>query len=150
MRLRSGYLLAGLAWALLLGPLLALGVLGTLMGVLWLHVFGDDPWPAAVDWAVPVLGVAILAATALGCGLFALRLGRRREALAAAGHAREWRRIALWTLEPVVDAATREAWPEHERQRRDQGETPLASRVTVPLPMAFTVRADGSIEQLAR
>ena len=32
---------------------------GALLGILWLYVFGDDPWPA---WTNYVLGTAIIAA----------------------------------------------------------------------------------------
>ncbi len=40
-----------------LGYVLLLVVAGGVLGVLWLYVFGDDPWPAWTDY---VLGGAII------------------------------------------------------------------------------------------
>lgn len=102
MRFRNGYLLAGVAWALFLAPVVAYTVLGVVLGVLWLWVFGDDPWPAATGWVIPVLCLAVLLTTAAGCILVAHRHGRRREIAARDDKAREWRRIGLWTLVPLV------------------------------------------------
>jgi len=41
-----------------LGYALLLLVAGGVLGVLWLYIFGDDPWPAWTDYA---LGGAIVA-----------------------------------------------------------------------------------------
>jgi peptidoglycan biosynthesis protein MviN/MurJ (putative lipid II flippase) len=41
-----------------LGYVLLLVVAGGVLGVLWLYVFGDDPWPAWTDY---VLGGAVIA-----------------------------------------------------------------------------------------
>ena len=41
----------------ILGYFLLLLVAGGVLGVLWLYVFGDDPWPA---WSDYVLGAAII------------------------------------------------------------------------------------------
>lgn len=43
MRLRDRYLLAGVAWALLVAPMVTYAVMGVCAGVLWLFVFGDAP-----------------------------------------------------------------------------------------------------------
>lgn len=36
-----------------------LGAAGALLGILWLYVFGDDPWPA---WTNTILGLIIVVA----------------------------------------------------------------------------------------
>lgn len=65
---------------LLLAFISTLMFFGTLMGVLWLFVFGDNTWPAAVDTVLPILlGLVFFglwAAFILGGYL----LGKRREA----------------------------------------------------------------------
>ena len=68
---------------LMLSFLITLMLFGMLMGVLWLFVFGDNTWPAAVDTVVPILvGLVFLAlwAAFLAGGYM---LGKRREADAA-------------------------------------------------------------------
>ena len=65
---------------LLLASISTLMFFGMLMGVLWLFVFGDNTWPAAVDIVLPtLLGLVFFgmwAAFILGGYL----LGKRREA----------------------------------------------------------------------
>ena len=45
-----------------------LGVVAVTYGVLWIYVFGDDPWPPWVDAglniAIPLIGLAIWAVAA--------------------------------------------------------------------------------------
>jgi hypothetical protein len=45
-----------------------LGFVATLYGVLWIYVFGDDPWPPWVDRisniGIPILGLALWAIAA--------------------------------------------------------------------------------------
>ncbi len=79
MRLAALYGLVGLVWGLLLGGLAAWAVMATAAGVSWLYLFGDDPWPEAVGWLIPLIGlVAFLGALAV-CVAFGLRIGRRAE-----------------------------------------------------------------------
>lgn len=102
MRPRSGYRLAGVAWALLLAPVTTYSVLGVVLGMLWIYVYGDDPWPTALGWLIPAIGVAVFLATAVGCIFFADRYGRQREIEAAVAGPRETRRILLWNVVPLV------------------------------------------------
>ncbi len=79
MRLAALYALVGLVWGVLLGGLAAWAVMATAAGVSWLYLFGDDPWPEAVGWLIPLIGlVAFLGALAVGVA-FGLRIGRRAE-----------------------------------------------------------------------
>jgi len=50
-------LLIAIIGGAVLGYALLLVVAGGILGVLWLYVFGDDPWPAWTDY---VLGGAII------------------------------------------------------------------------------------------
>lgn len=56
MTLRGLYTLVGLAWGLLLGvtTLMLVSALG--LGVSWLYLFGDDPWPGSAGLVVFSLG----------------------------------------------------------------------------------------------
>lgn len=101
MRLRYGYLLAGVAWALFIAPAATYVVLGGVAGVLWLYVFGDNPWPSAIEWVLPTIGLMVLVSTAVGCIYVADRYGREREIEAGEDGGREWRRVLLWTLAPL-------------------------------------------------
>ena len=68
------------------GAIAALGVVivvgGGLLGMLWLYVFGDDPWPVwaenALNLAIPLAGLALWA-------IFALIIWRRLTAPPEAG-----------------------------------------------------------------
>lgn len=51
-------LLIAIIGGAVLGYVMLLLVAGGVLGVLWLYVFGDDPWPA---WSDYVLGGAIVA-----------------------------------------------------------------------------------------
>lgn len=102
MRPRSGYRLAGVTWALLLAPVTTYVVLGVVLGMLWIYVYGDDPWPTALDWVIPAIGVAVFLATAVGCIFLADRYGRQREIEASVAGPRETRRILLWNVVPLV------------------------------------------------
>ncbi|MCH8002936.1 MAG: ABC transporter permease, partial [Proteobacteria bacterium] len=79
MRLAALYVLVGLVWGVLLGGLTAWAVMAMAAGVSWLYLFGDDPWPEAVGWLIPLIGlVAFLGALAV-CVAFGLRIARRTE-----------------------------------------------------------------------
>jgi hypothetical protein len=79
MRLAALYGLVGLVWGALLGGLAAWTVMAMAAGVSWLYLFGDDPWPEAVGWLIPLIGLlAFLGVLAL-CTALGLRSGRRAE-----------------------------------------------------------------------
>lgn len=101
MRLRYGYLLVGVAWALFFAPAAAYVVLSGVAGVLWLYVFGDNLWPSATQWLLPTTGLVVLISTAAGCIYTAYRYGREREIEAGENGGREWRRVLLWTFAPL-------------------------------------------------
>lgn len=117
MRVGNGYLLAGVAWALFLAPVAAYGVVGLLAGVLWLYVFGDDPWPPATDWAIPFVGLIVFISVAACCIYLAHRYGRQKEIEADGAPRREWRRIYLVTMVPLVLIALT-AFSLHQRSIR--------------------------------
>lgn len=102
MKLRNGYLLAGVAWALFLAPVVTYFVLASVLGALWLFVFGDDPWPAAIDWVIPIIGLVVCISTATCCIYLAHRLGRQREIEAVVAGPQERKRVILWFLAPMA------------------------------------------------
>ena len=101
MRLRYGYLLAGFAWALFIAPAAAYVVLGVVAGVLWLYVFGDNPWPSITEWVLPTTGLVVFVSTAAGFVYVAYRYGRDREIKAGKDGGREWRKVLFLALVPL-------------------------------------------------
>ncbi len=97
--MKSGWLfgLTAAVWGLLLGGLAAWSAMAVAAGVSWLYLFGDEPWPASVDWVIPSIGVAVLLAVPIGCVALGLRAARE---LARAGpdEVRRRRRTALRLL----------------------------------------------------
>lgn len=59
LRTRTIWTLAGGAWGLLVGLVMALQTAGFLAGVGWLFIFGDDRWPEAANWVL--LGLTSIA-----------------------------------------------------------------------------------------
>lgn len=102
MRLRFRYLIAGIAWALLLGPLACLAAVAGAAGVAWLWLFGDNPWPSATQRVLPLIGAAAGLAVAAGCIVFADRHGSRREALPLTARRGESRKLAVLTAAPLL------------------------------------------------
>lgn len=105
MRLRHRYLIAGIAWAALLGPVATLAITGVAVGVSWLYLFGDEPWPRAAQWVLPLVGLAAGIAVAALCIVLALDLGRRREARPAADPRREGWTVGLIATVPLLAIA---------------------------------------------
>lgn len=97
MRLDWLYVLTGALSGLLLGALAALFVVASAAGLSWLYLFGDEPWPAAVDWVLPALGVVVFLVVLLACLALALRAGHSAAALAPE-QARAWRTTAIRLL----------------------------------------------------
>ncbi len=79
MRLAALYGLVGLVWGVLLGGLAAWTVMAMAAGLSWLYLFGDDPWPKAAGWLIPLMGLlAFLGVLAASAG-FGWLSGRRAE-----------------------------------------------------------------------
>jgi formate-dependent nitrite reductase membrane component NrfD len=79
MRRRYLYVLLFAPTAVLLALVTTAAVVGASAGVLWLFVFGDDPWPA---WSEPLLGalaLAVGAAVATVLLWLAYLAGKRQE-----------------------------------------------------------------------
>lgn len=102
MILRSQYLIAGVAWALLLGPLAAYSLFGFAAGVSWLWLFGYDPWPPATQWVLPLIALIGGLLAAAGCIIGALLYGQRRALLTLSDPQRERRRVMLLTAVPLL------------------------------------------------
>jgi hypothetical protein len=102
MRLRHQYMMAGMAWALLLGPGTALLTVGMAAGVSWLWLFGDDSWPKATEWILPLIGIAGGSAVAVTCVVLARSYGIKREALPQTDRRAERRRIVLLSGTPLA------------------------------------------------
>lgn len=73
MRLRYGYLLAGVAWVLFVAPAAAYVLLGVVAGALWLYVLGDNPWPSITEWVLRTTGLVVFVSIAAGCVQVAYR-----------------------------------------------------------------------------
>lgn len=102
MRLRRRYLLVGVAWALFLAPVVTYFTLAFVLGVLWLYVFGDNPWPAALEGVILVIGSVVFISTA-ACSIYlAYRHGREREIKTEVDDPRERKRAILWGLAPIA------------------------------------------------
>lgn len=54
-------------------------LVGMLLGVLWLYIFGDNAWPPAIDPIVTILGICTFLVVWLGLMLYGYRIGKRLE-----------------------------------------------------------------------
>ena len=102
INLRRTYLVASLLWALVLGPAVALGVFALGAGVSWLYLFGDDPWPATVEWLLPLIALCAGSMTAIAVLWFGYAHGRRLTASGAGTAYAEWRNAILLVIAPIV------------------------------------------------
>jgi hypothetical protein len=80
MQRRYLYILMFSVPALLASLMISVAVLGTAAGVLWLLVYGDDPWPARVNTALIALFAFTCVVALLGCLYVAYATGRKQEA----------------------------------------------------------------------
>jgi hypothetical protein len=64
---------------LFLAGIISILLFGGLMGLLWTFVFGDNPWPAAVEFVVSVLFVLVALALWVGFLLAGYLSGKRLE-----------------------------------------------------------------------
>ena len=76
MRPATLYLWAGIVWGLLLGSLAAWGVMAVAAGASWLYLFGDEPWPDAVGWVIPLIGLTVFLVVLVVFAALGLRHGR--------------------------------------------------------------------------
>ena len=90
VKTRTIWMLAGLSWGMLVGLAVALETVAFLLGVGWLFVFGDDPWPAAAGPAIMAATIVAGLVPAFLLGWLGRRLGiafesEGRQRLRAAG-----------------------------------------------------------------
>jgi hypothetical protein len=97
MRLSVLCALVGALWGIVIGVAVAVAIVALGAGISWIFLFGDDPWPAAVNWVLPLLGavggVAVLAGAIVIGWLFGRRAERRPPAETAT--TRRWARALL-------------------------------------------------------
>jgi hypothetical protein len=79
MKRRYLYVLLFALPALLASAAVALALFGAVAGALWLFVFGDKPWPSAVDRVLVPLTLVALAAMWVGLLSRAYAFGKRQE-----------------------------------------------------------------------
>jgi hypothetical protein len=98
--LRRAYFIAGVLWALILGPAVALGAFAFGAGVSWLYLFGDNPWPSAVEWLMPSISLVAGSITAVLAVWFGYSHGQKL----ATSEARdsERRKAILLVVAPIV------------------------------------------------
>lgn len=121
MKLRHQYLIAGVAWALLLAPAAALFLFGFAAGASWLWLFGDDPWPEATQWALPLIAIGGGAGAAFICIFIAYGYGRAQEALPQENLHTESRKVIVLTVTPLALLVLFgvNAWRESREYARD-------------------------------
>lgn len=79
MRARFSYPLAFLVPSAMAAVLLAVLVAAAGAGILWLFVFGDNPWPAGADGALMALAAFVAAGALMLLLLASYSFGKRRE-----------------------------------------------------------------------
>jgi hypothetical protein len=60
--------------------IISLVLFGTAFGVLWLFIFGDNPWPTSIESILSVVVVLIFLSLWIGSTAAGYRIGKRREA----------------------------------------------------------------------
>ncbi len=78
MKRRHLYVLVALP-ALLASAAVALALFGAVAGLLWLFVFGDNPWPSSAGTVLVALALTVLAAMWAGLLSRAYAFGKRQE-----------------------------------------------------------------------
>jgi hypothetical protein len=80
LKARYLYILLFALPGLVLSGILSFLLSGMTLGILWLFVFGDNPWPAAVESLLPVVFLATFLLAWLACLLGGYYVGKRLEA----------------------------------------------------------------------
>jgi hypothetical protein len=68
---------------LIVSLIVSVFVFGAVAGMLWLFVFGDNPWPAFVETSLPIFFAAVFLTVWLGTVAAGYFIGKRRERDAA-------------------------------------------------------------------
>ena len=102
MKIRHLYLIASLLWALLLGPIAGLAIIGISAGITWLYIFGDNPWPSATEEVLLLLGIAGALLIAIAVILAGHQRGKQREASPRMNQKSERRRAMALLIAPIV------------------------------------------------
>ena len=94
LRTRTLCALVGAVWGVFIGISAGLYLAALLLGVSWVFLFGDDPWPEAASWMVPLLATGLGLAACGSCIIASYRFGKARE-----GTPGEWiLRKRAWSL----------------------------------------------------
>ena len=64
---------------LLVAGIVSIFVFGALTGALWIFVFGDNPWPASIEWLMAILFMLTALTVWLGSIALGYVIGRRLE-----------------------------------------------------------------------
>jgi hypothetical protein len=127
MNTKRLFILAGIAWGIVLGIVGGLYAGGAAAGIAWLFLFGDDRWPGWGETAI--LGVAVVAGLAIlaGCTALGWAAGRGYENAGPARKARGgWTAAGLILLAVLAGAGG--VWSEVrqqdgiDRQRQEQAD----------------------------
>jgi hypothetical protein len=79
MKQRYAYVILFAVPGFLAALLVALALFGAAAGLLWLYVFGDNPWPAAVSRLLPAVFAAVFLLLWLVTAVTGYKVGRRLE-----------------------------------------------------------------------
>ncbi len=75
--------------------------MGTVLGILWLYVFGDNPWPTWIEPLISVLFLLIFSGSWLIITVAGYRVGKKLEARSGFKSKHLW--LSLWaTLLPIA------------------------------------------------
>jgi len=102
LNLHRLYLVAGIFWALLAGGAAALAAFAFAAGVSWVFLFGDEPWPAAVQWVLPLLALFVGLIVFAAVLIMVSRYGRMQAAAQSANPVRERRKAILLVFAPLM------------------------------------------------
>ncbi|MDH3296793.1 MAG: hypothetical protein OEM96_00715 [Gemmatimonadota bacterium] len=121
VKTRTIWMLAGLSWGMLVGLAVALETVAFLLGVGWLFVFGDDPWPAAAGPAIMAATIVAGLVPAFLLGWLGRRLGiafesEGRQRLRA--RRRGWTVLVLAVVAVIVGVSAAMAGSLRERAER--------------------------------
>ncbi|ACB00311.1 hypothetical protein SAMN06272755_2474 [Picosynechococcus sp. OG1] len=76
-------------------------IMGTVLGILWLYVFGDNPWPTWIEPLISVLFLLIFSGSWLTITVAGYRVGKKLEARSGFKSKHLW--LSLWaTLLPIA------------------------------------------------